>query len=47
MSRYGRLKGPVPMQGYVDTTLLNEVVREHPEWFADLQPARLLQLRIR
>jgi len=47
LSRYGRLKGPVPMQGYVDTTLLNEVVREHPEWFADLQPARLLQLRIR
>lgn len=47
LSRYGRLKGPVSMQGNVDTTLLNQVIREHPEWFADLKPARVLTLRIR
>lgn len=47
LSRWGRLKGPVPMQGWVDTRLLNEVVREHPRWFSDLKHAQLLQLRMR
>jgi len=47
LSRWGRLKGPVPMQGWVDTKLLNEVVRETPPWFADLKPAQLLELKMR
>jgi ABC-type nitrate/sulfonate/bicarbonate transport system substrate-binding protein len=47
LSRWGRLKGPVPMQGWVDTKLLNEVVRENPRWFADLKPAELLQFKMR
>lgn len=47
LSRWGRLKGPVAMQGWVDTKLLNEVVRENPRWFADLKSARLLQLKMR
>ncbi len=47
LSRWGRLKGPVPMQGWVDTRLLNEVVRENPRWFADLKSAQLLQLMMR
>jgi len=47
LSRWGRLKGPVPMQGSVDTRLLNEVVHENPRLFADLKPEQLLQLQMR
>ncbi len=47
LSRWGRLKGPVPMQGWVDTKLLNEVVRENAVWFADLKPSQLLELKMR
>lgn len=47
LSRWGRLKGPVPMQGWVDTKLLNEVVRENPKWFSDMKPAELLQFKMR
>jgi NitT/TauT family transport system substrate-binding protein len=47
LSRWGRLKGPVPMQWWVDTRLLNEVIHENPQWFADLKRVQLLQLRMR
>ena len=45
LSRWGRLRGPVAMQGWVDTRLLNEVIRENPVWFTDLKRVQLLQLR--
>jgi ABC-type nitrate/sulfonate/bicarbonate transport system substrate-binding protein len=47
LSRWGRLKGPVPMQWWVDTRLLNEVIHENPRWFSDLKRVQLLQLRAR
>ncbi|WP_448600865.1 ABC transporter substrate-binding protein [Thermoflexus hugenholtzii] len=42
----GRLKAPVPMEGHFDTSLLEEVIKEHPEYFKDLQEAPLLSLRL-
>lgn len=47
LSRFGKLKGPVPMTGYVDTRQLNLVIRENPQWFADLKDVPLLQLQLR
>ena len=43
----GRLKQPAPMEGYFDTSLIEEVVKEHPELFKDLQPAQLLSLKLK
>ena len=47
LSRYKRLLGPVPMQGWVDTRHLNQVIRENPSWFADLKQSPLLELKLR
>ena len=42
----GKLNAPVPMEGHFDTTVLREVVEEHPEWFSDLKSAELLDLKL-
>ncbi len=47
LSRFKRLQGPVPMQGWVDTRQLNQVIRENPSWFADLKQSPLLELKLR
>ncbi len=47
LSRYQRLQGPVPMRGWVDTRILNQVIQQNPPWFADLKKTSLLELTIR
>lgn len=42
----GRLKEPAPMEGYFDTSIIEEVLKEHPEYFKDLPEAPLLSLRL-
>lgn len=46
LRRWGRLKEKVSMDGVVDTRLLNKVIRDNPQWFADLQQASLLDMTV-